>query len=172
MKSKQLFLLVALAILGFTNCTSNDDVKPQIEGCVEPTGLLSYAEANELEEKFKLNQYKDINIAGNIADPTFGLDKREFWFSLEDLECYLNYVKQKGKESDLLPSNLGIRVYIGARDVVGQAYPKSQVFFVPTFGNSASRSSRINESHNTFYGALPKDYGSSGQPPKELHTNE
>ena len=156
-------MAAALMVIGICFSCSQDD-KPNDSNDCEPDGLLTYKEADSLESNYKKYQYAAIN-QGLSTDNMEFLDNREFLFELDDLQCYLDYVRKAGADAGIPSSDMGIRVYLGARFEEGQERPHTQVFFVPT-ANTASRS--VSEG-DTFYPVQPKDYGSSGKPPKELN---
>lgn len=161
----QIFIISILIIGIFLSCSKNDDDNNNNDDC-SPTGLLTYEEANTMEENYKTNQYAALSEAFAENGVAFS-DKREFKYSVEELQCYLDYVKKLGNDNGIPVSQMGIRVYLGAKyENDEDTRPKTQVFFVPTV-NSSSRSIAPNE---TFYPAQPKDYGSSGRPPVELET--
>ncbi len=161
-------LVMALPIIIFCNCCNDDDNNTAKSACegADPSGLLTYAEADQMEETFKSTQYAVISeyFAAN-NDGEF-IDNREFWFPLEDLKCYFEYVENNASEAGYSISEMGIRLYLGAKQENDENTPVTKIIFVPTAGSSDSRlASPVDD---TFYGAAPKDYGSSGRPPKDL----
>lgn len=99
---------------------------------VPPQQSISPEEANVLEEEYKDGRYKIINDSLKIEDT------RDFWFSIDTLKKYIEYVEVESKRMG--KKNLGIRVYFAA-------YPKESqigdpglatVFFVPTSREDAS----------------------------------
>lgn len=157
------FLLLTLSIF-FINCTKENTDTNTNDECT-PEGLMSYEEANLLEETYKDNQYALLSEYWADANGNLFQDNREFWYSLEDLKCYLKYVEDKGSEMGYSSSEMGIRVYLGAKLEEDSTHPKTQIFFVATAGeNSDGSKSTMSETDN-FYAADAKDYGSSGKPP-------
>ncbi len=163
-----------LAILCFTalliiNCSSDDDTTLEVGStCNTPSGLLTYEIANQWEETYKENQYNYINTAVSNSTGADFLDNREFLFTLQELQCYLNYVEQQGAESGYSLDQMGIRVYLGAKADSINATPKTTVIFVPTVDEAMTGGKIASGQRPTFSGAQPKNYGTSGTPPIEL----
>lgn len=92
----------------------------------KPEQTITYAQAYALEQEYVNTRLKVINAQLGIRD------KREFWFSLDSLKAYLEYVEYQAH--NLGYTDLGIRVYKGAYPGnAGYHDPGySTVFFVPT----------------------------------------
>lgn len=78
----------------------------------KPKKCISVEKAKALQNKWKESRAKDIDLVQGYQDT------REFWYSVEELQEYLNYVKERSAEQGI--KNPGIRIYFGA-------YPKSSV---------------------------------------------
>lgn len=91
-----------------------------------PQQAISIEEADNLEEEFKRTRSR-------ILDSALGFqDTRDFWFSLDTLKKYIEYVEFEGKKMG--KENLGIRVYFAAYPEDSN-YPDpgfATVFLVPT----------------------------------------
>lgn len=150
----KLIALVAIITLASCNCSPKKEFK-------NPTGLITNEQANTMEEAYKANQHKAINafLSQNGVDV---IDNREVWFSLEELENYLEYVKQESAKQDL--ENLGIRVYFGAKMNENKEM-KSTIFFFPTHQSANKTAGPKNLNSNGLQGL---NYGSSGNPPDEF----
>lgn len=105
-----------------------------------PKGLISSVEAKELNQQFIKTRSKDLN---RIVKKESGNPKKEdaisSWFSLEELENYIAYVKEEGTKKGI--SVNGLRVYFGAYANNVKKQDKkdlSTVFFVPTKVKQAS----------------------------------
>ncbi len=131
-----------------------------------PVGLLSYDEAYTMENNYKNIQYETVALAFAKENGGTFTDNREFWFSIEEILAYLNYVTDKGTKEGLQVSNMGIRFFLGAKVEANQQTPVTKLIFVPTA--SSNRTKTATPEDDTFYNAKPKDYGSSGRPPKTL----
>ena len=152
----KLIALVAIFTLASCNFSSKKEFK-------KPNGLITNEQANKMEETYKANQHKAINsfLSQNGVDV---IDNREVWFSLEELENYIEYVKQESKKQEL--EDLGIRVYFGAKKNERNEV-KSTIFFFPTHNNSNS-ATRAAAANSNSYGIQGLNYGSSGDPVDEF----
>lgn len=170
MKLNQLSFVLFFALLIVASCKEN------IKEHQKPKGLITYEQANKLEEAYKKNQHQIINKY--LSNDGIAItDNREVWFSLDELENYINYVKKESTKNKL--ENLGLRVYFGAKKDENNVY-KSTIFFFPTNKSntksgsftSLSKSSFSNEDSNiNSYGIDGLNYGSSGRPPSEFEQN-
>lgn len=150
----KLIALVVISTIASCNCPSKKKFK-------KPAGLITIQQADSLEEAYKANQHKAINafLSQNGVDVK---DNREVWFSLEELENYLEYVKQESSKQDL--EDLGIRVYFGAKMNENKEM-KSTIFFFPTHQSATRAAAARNLNSNGIQGL---NYGSSGDPADEL----
>ncbi|MBK5193612.1 MAG: hypothetical protein JJE07_10450 [Flavobacteriaceae bacterium] len=125
----------------------------------KPKKCISVEKAKALQIKWKESRAKDIDLAQGYQDT------REFWYSVEELQEYLNYVKERSSEQGV--KDPGIRIYFGA-------YPKSStrksyatVFLAPTKERSApiegEDETSINLDNN--YEIDPLNESSGGMPP-------
>lgn len=137
MKTK-LLPLVSLLMISFFSCKDDDNQGNNHEGCfievpcTEPNGLISVAEADVLEEHYKDVFYGLFN-EGNMPYNGYDGAVRYIWFDLDEIKKYIVYIEQNAQENGY--DNLGLRVYLGAKDQLGQdgeVYPRQTVFFVPT----------------------------------------
>lgn len=159
---KEIFVspFLILMILSLISCNKDTDAvvqepKPTPEEyCKNPSGLLTNEVANKMEELYKKNQYVAINEFFAKETPSYR-DNRHFWYSVEELECYLSYIKHKGDSLGYDPSTMGLRIYLGAvPDKELQNRPKTKLFFVATGdkGNFIAAQSNI-------AGISPKNLG-------------
>ncbi len=109
----------------------------------KPAKCISVEEARELHDNWCEHRGKHLKACLGHDDT------KDFWWSVEELQEYLKYVKRESKKQGIL--NPGIRVYLGA-------YPKSKcnddrgystIFFKPT---------------GAPVGSLGKGGGAPGQP--------
>ncbi len=131
-----------------------------------PEQSISIEEAGRLQVEF-------IETRAAILNDSLGFtDTRDFWFSLDTLKQYINYVEQEAAEMG--KTNLGIRVYFAAYPENSE-YPqpgRATVFLVPT---------SLEEDSSLKSGFLPiapvnqnidsiqaLNYGHGGQPPNDL----
>jgi hypothetical protein len=158
MRSK-FFSTVAIAFtLMLVICFSSCD-----HPAIPPQQVLTYDEANAIEEHYIETRY-------TILNDTLGFeDTREFWFSLDSLKKYIAYVEYEAKKKEL--RNLGVRIYFGAYPP-NSNYPDagfSTVFIVPTAQAATSTLQRgfvpIQPTNENIEGLMPLNYGHGGQPP-------
>lgn len=124
-----------------------------------PQKCVTVEEARDLQENWKNSRGKEIERGQGYVD------SREFWYSIEELQEYLDYVKEKSKEQGV--KHPGIRIYFGA-------YPKSQqkrsfstVFLAPTKEAVAEieENEEIDQENN--YEIEPLNSAQGGWPPTE-----
>lgn len=95
---------------------------------------------------------------GNAIKGAGFKDTFETWFSVEELETYLNYVKEN------ISDNPGIRIYFGnyGKDV-GPADNSCTVFLAPTSGGNSANLD-LTQIEND-YDVDPYNSGQGGEPP-------
>ena len=151
-----LFMASLLTVFLFSACEEIIDV---------PTQSISPREANVLEEEYEATRGRIINDSLNI------IDRRDFWFSLDTLKQYIEYVEQEAKKQG--KKNLGIRVYFAAYPKEGN-YPDpgfATVFMVPTAAASDSGIKKglmpIPPQNQNLDSINALNYGTGGIPPND-----
>ncbi len=91
-------------------------------------------------------------------------DAREFWWSVEELEEYLAYVKEESAKQGI--KNPGIRAYFGAYPQKTCKHGKglSTLFLAPT-GSKAKSLGKDGEPEPNNYDIAPLNDGGHGHPP-------
>lgn len=89
----------------------------------KPSNCITVAQARQLQDNWVVTRGSDIERAMGSADT------REFLFSVEELQQFIDYVKA-GSET----ANPGIRIYLGAYD--NDVTDKATVFLAPTLGTT------------------------------------
>lgn len=125
----------------------------------KPKKCISVEEAKKQQDEWIRTRGKDIERGEGYEDT------REFWYSLEELQEYLNYVKEKSAEQGV--KNPGIRFYLGA-------YPKSEnkksystIFLAPTKEAPGETESAGEDSDTNNYEIDPFNTIGSGWPPMD-----
>ncbi len=123
-----------------------------------PTKCISKEEAQELQKTWCNTRTPEIDRCIGFEDT------REFWWSVEDLQEYLKYVKKKSRKMGI--DNPGIRMYFGAypetKCQAGKGY--STLFLSPT-GAPAGGLGKDGDTAPNNYNIPPFNSGQSGEPP-------
>lgn len=91
---------------------------------MRPPKCISVEKAKGLQSNWQKSRGKEIErVQGYV-------DTREFWYSVAELQEYLDYVKEKSAEQGI--NNPGVRIYFGAYEKSEQKNSYSTVFFAPT----------------------------------------
>lgn len=90
----------------------------------KPAKCTTVEEARKQQKEWVDTRGKEIERGGKFKDT------RDFWYSLDELQEYLDYVREKSKEQGV--EKPGIRFYLGA-------YPKSRNKGYSTIFLSATR---------------------------------
>ncbi|NAS30064.1 hypothetical protein GTQ40_03695 [Flavobacteriaceae bacterium R38] len=154
---KEMLLLLGISFLVLYSCQ-----KP-IDPIEKPKKTISIKEAKQLQDNY-------IRTRSVILKDTFGYeDSREVWFSLEELEQYLSYVKQEATKKGY--QDLGVRIYFGANDPTEKRkFGLSTVFLAPTGKKEYQRGSFLNFNYQDDHGENiyeidPLNRGGVGDPP-------
>ena len=116
----------------------------------KPTKCISVSDARQLQDNWKSTRAVDIEKAIGSEDT------REFVYSVEELQEFIDYVKSESLKQGI--TNPGIRIYFAAYN--NSVNDKATIFLAPT--NSAAANSINNYSIdplNTVVGGWPpKNY--------------
>ena len=90
------------------------------------------------EKAEKLQAYW-CDTRGKLIEKGCGyVDCREFWYSIEELEGYISYVKKEAKKLKYKKKNLGIRIYLGAYQPTEDKHDGlATIFLAPTVRKKA-----------------------------------
>lgn len=114
----------------------------------KPLKCISVEKARTLQDNWvETRQQGIVNSLGYQ-------DSREVFYSLEEIQAYLNYVKQESKKQGITAP--GIRIYFGAYN--DETSNKATVFLAPTV--SDDKNSENNYTLDAF------NFGHAGFPPK------
>lgn len=177
MKKSNYLILSLIGIFTLIGCCNyDDDPAPAPNGCYVtvpcglPTANLISPSAALAEEQLYLqnfhpllNEYLNQQYPGNTGAG------RDIWFDLDALKQYIHYIEDYADAKGY--DKLGLRVYIGAKEVMGnngQNYPAQTVFFVPTTGiaNEGGETENVNITE-----ASRMNFGSAGIPDSETPTS-
>lgn len=114
----------------------------------KPSKCVSVETARSLQDNWVATRKPEIDRALGYTDA------RSVFYTVAELEEFLNYVKEESKKQGV--TNPGIRIYLGAYD--DSESNKATVFLAPTMSNDA------NSDNN--YNIDPFDQGTHGWPPK------
>lgn len=125
----------------------------------KPKKCISVESAKKLQKKWKESRAKDIDLVQGYQDT------REFWYSVEELQEYLDYVKRKSLDQKI--SNPGIRIYFGAYQKSSIRNSYATVFLAPTKArpvlSEGEDETSVNAENN--YLIEPFNESSGGMPP-------
>ncbi|GAA3511993.1 hypothetical protein GCM10022393_27140 [Aquimarina addita] len=124
----------------------------------KPKKCISKKEAKELHDNW-CNQRE-----GHLKKRLGFEDTREFWWSVEELEEYLAYVKSESNKQGI--DHPGIRIYMGAYSKAKCKMKRgySTLFMVPT-GAPAKSLGKENAEQPNNYDIDAYNRGGSGRPP-------
>ncbi len=125
-----------------------------------PKQLITKDFAIELNQNY-LNSRSTI-----IRDALGGQDADAVWYSLEELENYLEYVKSEAKAKNYQVD--GIRLYLGAypeKTTYGASSGKTTIFLTPTgWADDVDLAARGEQSPDISE-IQPMNFGGVGNPP-------
>ena len=125
-----------------------------------PDNCISVEEARELQDTWNKTRGKELKTRLGFEDT------REFWWSVEELEEYLNYVKKESLKQGI--QNPGIRVYFGAysKEKCQEKKGFSTLFLSPTESPSGSFTTASSSSSlKNNYKLKAFNRGGTGNPP-------
>ncbi|SEM23207.1 hypothetical protein SAMN04487910_4492 [Aquimarina amphilecti] len=124
----------------------------------KPQKCITENEARELHDNWCKKRSKRLQKKLGFED------KREFHWSVAELEEYLAYVKQESEKQGI--KDPGIRVYLGAYSESKCKMKKgySTLFFAPT-GSRPGAFGKDGEDPENNYGIEPFNHSSGGHPP-------
>ena len=126
---------------------------------MKPSKCISVEEARGLQKDWKASRGEEIKKAQGYEDTC------DFWYSVEELEEYLNYVKEKSKEQGI--NKPGIRIYFASYPKKENGKSYSTVFLAPTKEKNSAELAADNELFENNYNIEPLNTVTGGKPPKE-----
>lgn len=123
----------------------------------KPTNCISVEEARKEQDEW-------VNTRGRAISRGQGYeDTREFWYSLEELQEYLDYVREKSEEQGI--KKPGIRFYLGAYPKTKDEKGYATIFLAPTKEALAQPGGEEQDSELNNYEIEPLNTVSGGHPP-------
>lgn len=125
----------------------------------KPSKCISVQEAKDLQNKW-------VNTrAGEIEKAQGYKDTREFWYSLEELQEFLDYVKMESDKQGV--KKPGVRIYFGAYPNTNENKSYATVFLAPTKEKSGLSEAELDASasHENNYDIDPLNIIQGGRPP-------
>lgn len=122
-----------------------------------PQKCIPVEEARELQNNWKKSRGKAIEAGQGYEDT------REFWYSLDELQEYLDYVREKSKEQGV--KNPGIRFYLSAYSKLPKKKSFTTIFLAPTRENEDEV--EVEEVNENNYEIAPLNTVAGGWPPKD-----
>lgn len=169
MKKSMLIIVLATTLLFLNACTNK-----QYE---EPTQLINNDLAKDLSARY--SERRSGLILADIGKE----DASAVWYSIEELENYINYVKREGTEKGIDVN--GIRFYMGVYPDDSTVYKEkaglTTIFLAPTkkrdtlFNKTkkVARTAQSMEEKNIDVTEIqPLNYGGIGHPPKVSYPQE
>ncbi len=124
---------------------------------MKPSKCISIEEAKDLQRTWQDSRGKEIERGQGYQDTC------EFWYSLDEVQEYLDYVRKRSEEQGV--QNPGIRIYLGAYKDSGNKKGYSTVFLAPTLEKASHEEGAEAEQVNN-YDIDPLNDSQSGWPPK------
>lgn len=116
----------------------------------KPAKCISVDQARQLQDNWTNTRAIDIERAQG------SVDTREFFYTVDELQEYLDYVKDLSKKQGI--DNPGMRIYFAAYD--SDTNDKATVFLAPTEGATANTENNYNIDpfNRSIGGWPPKNY--------------
>lgn len=124
-----------------------------------PSKCITVTKAKELQKVWEETRGREIAQARGYQDT------REFWYSIDELQEYLDYVREKSAEQKV--ENPGIRIYFGAYPEQGKDKSYSTIFLSPTKGGEKIVESSEGGIDENNYEIDPLNTSTGGYPPRK-----
>lgn len=126
----------------------------------KPNKCITVDAAKSLQEQWKDTRAAEIEKGQGYQDT------REFWYGLEDLQEYLDYVREQSTAQGI--TKPGIRIYFGAYPKTSTKKSYATIFLAPTKEKSVEMEQDAEVSNNmeNNYDIDPLNMTHGGYPPK------
>lgn len=121
-----------------------------------PLKCITVDEARNLQDNWRTTRGRDISNGRGFED-TF-----EYWYSIDELQEYLDYVREKSREQGV--NEPGIRIFLGAYNGRGNKKGYSTVFLAPTMEEKSTNDTEVVKQVNN-YAIEPMNDSAGGIPP-------
>jgi|SRR6056297_2177177 len=125
----------------------------------KPKKCISVEEARKEQDEWVNTRGKEIQRGQGYEDT------REFWYSVDELQEYLDYVREKSKEQGV--EKPGIRFYLGAYPKTKEKKSYTTMFLSPTKEASGDTATSGEDSDPNNYEIEPMNITHGGYPPKD-----
>ena len=165
MKNFGLFILgviVGAVAVYFYCCQGDSDIVEAAE-IVAPKGLIKPNEADSLDIAYNL---RHKIISDSLFKSVKSGDNRSSWWSLEDIQNYINYAENQAGELGYTMD--GLRLYLGAYPTEDGQAGFTTMFFIPTGTLNKAQGSLLFTAQggsNDIQGADGLNKGTQGYPP-------
>lgn len=164
---KNFGLLILGIILGalvmYYYCCNDDQTAMTTESTIEaPKGLITPAQAKVLDAAYN---FRHRIVSDSLFKNTETGDNRSSWWSLEDIQNYINYAENQAGELGYTMD--GLRLYLGAYPDTKGETGLTTMFFIPTGYKSTSEGSMfpVQGGGGDIPGGGGMNFGHQGKPP-------
>ena len=163
---KNLGLIILGAIIGalamYYYCCNDENLDSE-SSTNAPKGLITPKQAGILDEAYNI-KHRIINDSLYKKSKDGG-DNRSSWWSLEDIQNYINYAENEAGE--LGYSMDGLRLYLGAHPDANGETGLTTMFFIPTGIKNTSKGSMftLQGGGGDIIGGSGLNNGGHGNPP-------
>ena len=165
---KKFGLLLLGIILGalamYFYCCKNQTEMMSEPPTLAPKGIITSKQAGVLDQAYNL-KHRIINDS-LFKKSTDGGDNRSSWWSIEDIQNYINHAENQAGELGYTMD--GLRVYLGAYPKVDGQEGLTTMFIVPTGKENKSKGSMFpifQGGSGDIKGADGLNLGTQGHPP-------
>ena len=156
-------LIIGAAAMYFY-CQNGEAEMTTAQELVKPKGVISPKEAKALDQAYNI-KHNIINDSLFKKSPDGG-DNRSSWWSLEDIQNYIDYADNQAGELGYTLD--GLRVYLGSYPAKpGEMAGLTTMFIVPTGKKNASQGAifALQQKSSDISDADPLNLGQQGWPP-------
>lgn len=165
MKNLSLFVLgiVLGAVVMYFYCCDSDTDFESGQPIVAPKGVITSKEAKTLDAAYNI-KHQIINDS-LFKKSTDGGDNRSSWWSLEDIQNYINYAEHQSGELGYTMN--GMRVYLGSYPDDESGTGLTTMFMVPTGVKNVAKGSMLSlqGGNNDIFDADVLNRSEHGKPP-------